>query len=118
MNRDRLVIAEDARPLVQAHAAMVEQVATLLGERLRGMPVESVHIERSAENETSGGAEGAVGALVFRVRLAAEVEEAQLLWERIEQDLSDLQSRLAHDQRSFVANAVEIVIEWGATEGG
>ena len=104
---ERLIIADDARGLVQRHAVVVEQVAALLGQRLRDEPVRAVRIERAHEPD-----EPEDGGLVFRVLIAGEVEEAQHLWERIEQDLSELQRRLLPEQSRELAGRVEVIVDW------
>lgn len=104
---ERLIIADDARDLVRRHAAVVQQVATLLGGRLRGEPVRRVRIERGADDGDTGG-----DILVFRVSVQGEVEEAQHVWERIEQELGDLQRLLPLDQRRVLSEAIDVVLDW------
>ena len=106
-SNERLTIAEDARELVQRYAAVVEQVALLIGQRLRGEAVEAVRIERAEVAEERGD-----GGLVFRVRVAGEVEEAQHVWERIEHDLGELQRRLPAEQRDTLTNRIDVVLDW------
>ena len=103
MTDERLAIDDSARDLVQRHAVLVEQVAALLGSRLRGEPVRGVRIERG-EPEGEG--------LVFRVLYEGEVEEAQHLWERLEQDLSELQQRMPGDGRATISERIAVVVEW------
>ena len=107
MNDERVIIADDARELVQRYGALVEQVAAMLGQRLRGEPVRSVRIERAGD---AGGAEDE--GIVVRVVVEGEIEEAQHVWERIEQDLGDLQGRVPPEQRRLLADHVSVVLNW------
>ena len=107
MNDERVTIADDARELVQRYGALVEQVAAMVGNRLRGEPVRAVRIERSAD-AAGGDDEG----IVVRVLVDGEIEEAQHVWERIEQDLGDLQARLPPEQRRLLADQVAVVLNW------
>lgn len=103
---DRLTIAPDAAELLQRHAVAVEQVAALLGRRLRGEPVRLIRVERAPvdDDEQPG--------LVFRVSMDCGIEEAQHLWELIEQDLSELHRSVPPEQRAALAAGVAVVVEW------
>jgi hypothetical protein len=103
----RLVIAPDATDLVRRHAAAMELLASVLGQRLRDQPVAGIRIERAHEPGIPFP-----DGLVVRVLVAAAVEEAQHLWELIEQDINELQQATPADQRRALAEQIAVVVEW------
>ncbi len=107
----RVVIADDARELVRRYGPQVEQIAAVLAHRLRGEPVRGIRVERGEDASVPGEP-----GLVFRVFVLGEVEEAQHVWERIEQDLGDLQRQAPEDQRALFADRIGVVVDW-AGEG-